>query len=196
MRNTYAARESAHRFATCLPDGRQLPPASHALLRRASCRLRHNHPDLASRPNSPFPSFQRQSDTFSFLEPRLLPYAVQSAVPRSSPGLPGTVTTPGLLACLYCRWLPRVRSRRHPPRSSSLITSRTFILRSVAKPQALIAIPYTLFDASSIASASVGCAWMVHIKSSTVASSSMAVTASAISSVACGPMMCTPRISP
>src|SRR6266851_431954 len=79
MRNTYAARESAHRFATCLPDGRQLPPASHALLRRASCRLRHNHPDLASRPNSPFPSFQRQSDTFSFLEPRLLPYAVQSA---------------------------------------------------------------------------------------------------------------------
>jgi hypothetical protein len=61
---------------------------------------------------------------------------------------------------------------------------------------ALIAIPYTLFDASSMASARVGCAWIVHIKSSTVASSSMAATASATSSVACGPMMWTPRISP
>jgi hypothetical protein len=61
---------------------------------------------------------------------------------------------------------------------------------------AFIAIPYTLFDASSMASASVGWAWIVHIKSSTVASSSMAATASAINSVACGPMMWTPRISP
>ena len=37
-----------------------------------------------------------------------------------------------------------------------------------------MAIPYTLLDASSMASASVGCAWIVHTKSSTVASSSMA----------------------
>ena len=50
--------------------------------------------------------------------------------------------------------------------------------------QAFMAIPYTLFDASSMASARVGWAWIVHIKSSTVASSSMAATASAISSVA------------
>jgi hypothetical protein len=56
-------------------------------------------------------------------------------------------------------------------------------------PYAFIANPYTLFDASSMASANVGCAWIVHIRSSTVASSSMAVTASAMSSVACGPMM-------
>src|SRR5277367_116284 len=63
-------------------------------------------------------------------------------------------------------------------------------------PHILIAMPYTLLVASSMASASVGWAWMVHIKSSTVPSSSIAVTASAISSVACGPMICTPRISP
>ena len=70
-------------------------------------------------------------------------------------------------------------------------------VRSQARFQhALIAIPYTLLEASSMASASVGWAWIVHIRSSTVASSSMATTASAISSVACGPMMCTPRISP
>src|SRR5258708_30922229 len=74
------------------------------------------------------------------------------------------------------------------PRSSVLIRGY--------EVHALIAIPYTLFDASSMASASVGWAWMVHIKSSTVASSSMAVTASAISSVAFGPMIWTPRISP
>src|SRR5207248_5220889 len=61
---------------------------------------------------------------------------------------------------------------------------------------ALIAMPYTLFDASSMASARVGCAWIVHMRSSTVASSSIAVTASAINSVACGPIMWTPRISP
>src|SRR5436190_6603417 len=69
-------------------------------------------------------------------------------------------------------------------------------LQSVAPPYILMASPYTLLDASSMASARVGCAWMVHIRSSTVASSSIAVTASAISSDACGPMMCTPRISP
>ena len=69
-------------------------------------------------------------------------------------------------------------------------------LQLLNPPHALIAIPYTLFDASSMASASVGCAWIVHIRSSTVASSSIAATASAISSVACGPMMWTPRISP
>src|SRR5437868_1146920 len=38
---------------------------------------------------------------------------------------------------------------------------------------ALIAIPYTLFDASSMASASVGCAWIVHTRSSTVTSNSI-----------------------
>ena len=54
-------------------------------------------------------------------------------------------------------------------------------------------IPYTLLDASSIASASVGWAWIVHIRSSTVASSSIATTASAICSVACGPIMWTPE---
>src|SRR5262249_28243349 len=64
------------------------------------------------------------------------------------------------------------------------------------RDHALIATPYTLFMASSMASASVGCAWMVNIRSSAVASSSMAATASEISSVADGPMMCTPRISP
>src|ERR1700722_18395325 len=58
------------------------------------------------------------------------------------------------------------------------------------------AIPCTLLNPSSSASATVGWAWMVNIISSTVASSSSAVTASAMISVAYGPMMWTPRISP
>ena len=45
---------------------------------------------------------------------------------RSSPGLPGTVTKPCRVACLYCRWLPRVRSRYQPPASIMRMISRTF----------------------------------------------------------------------
>ena len=45
----------------------------------------------------------------------------------SSLGLPGTVTRPGLLACLYWRWLPRVATRRQPPAWSNLRTSLTFM---------------------------------------------------------------------
>src|SRR5487761_115678 len=42
-------------------------------------------------------------------------------------GLPATVTVPGLLECLNCRWLPFVRTSFHPSRSSSCITSRNFM---------------------------------------------------------------------
>lgn len=45
---------------------------------------------------------------------------------RSSPGLPGTVTKPGRVACLYCRWLPRVRSKYQPVASIMRMISRTF----------------------------------------------------------------------
>src|SRR5262249_18440424 len=41
-------------------------------------------------------------------------------------GWPATVTMPGLVACLYCRWLPRVRASRQPSFSRSRINSPTF----------------------------------------------------------------------
>ena len=50
--------------------------------------------------------------------------------------------------------------------------------------------------ASSAASESVGCAWMVCIISSSVASSVRPTANSWIISVASGPMMCTPSSSP
>ena len=45
---------------------------------------------------------------------------------RSSLGLPGMVTRPGLTGCLYCRWLPLVRTNCHPSLSISSIASLTF----------------------------------------------------------------------
>src|SRR5437016_3715860 len=51
---------------------------------------------------------------FSFLRPACLSMAFNVPGGTSRLGLPATVTTPGLLGCLYCRWLPRVRARRHP----------------------------------------------------------------------------------
>jgi hypothetical protein len=33
---------------------------------------------------------------------------------KSSLGFPGTVTRPGLLACLNCRWLPLVATKYQP----------------------------------------------------------------------------------
>ena len=47
---------------------------------------------------------------------------------RSSPGCPAIVTSPRLCGCLYCRWLPRVRSRYQPASSISFMASRTFII--------------------------------------------------------------------
>ena len=38
------------------------------------------------------------------------------------------VTRPGLVRCLYCRWLPFVAARYQPSASINLITSRIFIL--------------------------------------------------------------------
>lgn len=40
---------------------------------------------------------------------------------------PGTVTSPFLSACLYCRWLPRVLTIYQPARSICFTISRTFI---------------------------------------------------------------------
>jgi hypothetical protein len=79
MQNKYAAQGSAHRFVTCRLGEKQSLPASLARPHRVSCRLQHTRPDQASKPNSQFLFSQRQSDTFSFLEPRLLPDAVQSS---------------------------------------------------------------------------------------------------------------------
>src|ERR1700685_3527511 len=50
--------------------------------------------------------------------------------PKSSLGLPGTVTSPGLVGCLYCLWLPRVRSKYHPSSWSIFKALRTFIIAS------------------------------------------------------------------
>ena len=36
----------------------------------------------------------------------------------------GTVTNPPLAGCLYCRWLPVLRTSRHPSRTNRLMTSR------------------------------------------------------------------------
>ena len=46
----------------------------------------------------------------------------------SSPSCPLTVTRPGFVGCLNCRWLPLVITRIHPSSSSIRITSRTFTL--------------------------------------------------------------------
>jgi len=46
-------------------------------------------------------------------------------------GLPATVTVPGLFACLYCRWLPRVRANRQPSSSRSRTVRRPSCLSRV-----------------------------------------------------------------
>jgi hypothetical protein len=51
----------------------------------------------------------------------------------SSPGLPATVTRPGLLACLNCRCEPRCRTTDQPSSSSIFTTSRTFTTRSIPR---------------------------------------------------------------
>ena len=45
---------------------------------------------------------------------------------KSLPGLPGIVTSPGLVGCLYWRWLPRIRMRNQPSSSINLMASRVF----------------------------------------------------------------------
>ena len=50
----------------------------------------------------------------------------------SADGLPAMVTRPGLVGCLYCRWLSRVASRDQPSASIKLMTSRTFTALPVA----------------------------------------------------------------
>jgi hypothetical protein len=55
----------------------------------------------------------------------------------SSAGCPAIVTLPGLMACLYYRWLPSRPTSRQPSRSTSLMTSRTFISFSHARPHLL-----------------------------------------------------------
>ena len=54
---------------------------------------------------------------------------------RSSPGLPGMVTRPGLTGCLYWRWLPLVRTNRHPSFSISSIASLTLGMVRLSPPQ-------------------------------------------------------------
>src|SRR5437867_13051752 len=51
---------------------------------------------------------------------------------RSSLGFTAIVTTPFFLPCVYCRWLPRVRSRYHPSFSLILILELIFIAANAA----------------------------------------------------------------
>jgi len=46
---------------------------------------------------------------------------------KSSLGLPDTVTRPGLIGCLNCRWLPRVACKYQPSSCNNRRTSDTFI---------------------------------------------------------------------
>jgi hypothetical protein len=46
---------------------------------------------------------------------------------KSSLGLPATVTRPGLVGCLNCRWLPRVACKYQPSSCNKRRTSDTFI---------------------------------------------------------------------
>src|SRR5262245_3976406 len=55
---------------------------------------------------------------------------------KSSDGLPAMVTRPGLVGCLYCRWLPRVATRAQPSASIRLMASRTFTAIPVASYRA------------------------------------------------------------
>src|SRR6266498_3973240 len=48
----------------------------------------------------------------------------------SIPGLPATVTVPGLLGCRNWRWLPLVRTNIHPSDSIREIKSRTFTVKA------------------------------------------------------------------
>ncbi len=56
---------------------------------------------------------------------------------KSSPGFPGTVTRPGLSGCLNWRWLPLVRTSRHPSSSINCMASLTLgiVGSSRSKPQ-------------------------------------------------------------
>jgi len=51
----------------------------------------------------------------------------------SSPGLPATVTSPGLVVCLNCRCDPRCRTTDQPSSSSILTMSRIFTMRSTPR---------------------------------------------------------------
>src|SRR5713101_6404477 len=63
---------------------------------------------------------------FSRLSPACFSMAFKVPGGTSKLGFPATVTVPGLLACLYCRWLPRGRASRHPSSSRSRTSSPTF----------------------------------------------------------------------
>ena len=58
-------------------------------------------------------------------------------------GCPATVTRPGLVGCLNCRWLDRCRSRYQPSASMSLMASRTVTVATGAESVAL-AYAYTV----------------------------------------------------
>src|SRR5262245_46777492 len=53
---------------------------------------------------------------FPFLRPAWRTTDARVPFGMSSPGWPLTVTRPGLLGCLSCRWLPSVTTRHHPSR--------------------------------------------------------------------------------
>src|SRR5437667_3564068 len=102
-------------LAGALPRESLLPPHNppsqgHAL----PTRLAHHHVTHHRHPH------------FSFLRPACLSMAFNVPGGTSRLGLPATVTVPGLLGCLSCRWLPRVRASCHPSSARSRSSSPTF----------------------------------------------------------------------
>ena len=71
-------------------------------------------------------SLHHDQVAFRHLSPACLRTLSRVPAARSWLRFPATVTNPRFTGCLYWRWLPRVRTRYHPSRSRSLITSRTF----------------------------------------------------------------------
>src|SRR5579883_3185240 len=61
-----------------------------------------------------------------FLRPDCLRILFNVPGAKSSLGLPGTVTRPGLVRCLNWRWLPRLATKYHPSSASNRNMSDTF----------------------------------------------------------------------
>src|SRR5690606_34932600 len=85
-------------------------------------------------PKTGRPSLDDDGVVHGYFRPACL--RMLSRVPggRSRPGLPATVTLPGLFGCLNWRWLPFVLTWRHPSCSISLMTSRTFMPQATVWP--------------------------------------------------------------
>lgn len=138
--NMYALREPDHHSAPCLPGEIQLHLASRVQLHPEFDQSLHSPLNPGNRQNSRFLFSRSRLNIFSFLQSCLSQHAIEGSRRQIVASLPGSVTKPGLLGRLYWRWLPRVWSKNQPSCCSSLMTSRTFILKFDAN-YAFIASP-------------------------------------------------------